>query len=780
MNGNEGGLAEPKYRFSLFLYLCIVLFITASMSAQTVQGYISDSISGEKLPSVNLLITETTNGNSDVTTGTATDIKGFYKITLRSPGSYVIKISFIGYKTQTDSIVLKSGETITKNYMLLRSEVELEQVEVYSRRDTTRQVGVFNLPVELIKSIPSFSGEMNVFGAMTHLPGVTVASELSNGLYIRGGSPDQLLILVDNVTLYNPFHLGGFASAFNSDAVEDINLLKGTFPAKYGGRLAGVLDIKLKENFSGGFKGLLSLGSITSRIAVEGAITDRLSYMISYRNFYLDKIFNLVIPDTKLPFYNFNDLNGKIILNAGAKDRVSLSLYNGKDYLYTSKNAQDAGFEIDWNNTMLNLSWLHLGGEQKFTKVTAVYTGYGFSSLIQNKNPDAYKSDYFSAVDIADIGLKIDGQYFSDERHTVKNGLELIQHNFDIRYSNFYERNVRADNQLLSSYLSTEFAGYIQDEFQVNALLFINSGVRFYYLPKSDFMALEPRLSLVYALTDKVFLKLGAARMNQFVHLLVRNDVVLPTDIWFPSGRDIKPAESDQIALGVEYETEARQYLMTIEAYYKKLNRIYDYSDDAAFSAENRLEDQLTSGTGRAYGAELFLNKRTGDLTGWIGFTTAKTERKFEKLNAGIAFPPKYDIRFDVSVVAMYRIDQQWQIGSTWSFRSGQALTMPTGIYYFPGVYSANSGREQLFLDYSGLNNYRLPAYHKLDMSVSYETKYLEKKTVLALSIYNVYNRSNAFARYLNFPHTSAMADPELKQFTLFPFFPSFSIQMEF
>lgn len=777
-------LPENKFgnrRFLRVFWLIYVLLLlnSANLYAQSVAGTVKDRSSGDALYGVNILAYRTPSVSGASLLGTATDMRGRFEITFPAAGVYYLKVSYIGYKTMIDSVVIPARGSVTKDIQLTADDVMLDQVLVQSKRDTSRQAGFVAIPVEALNTIPTFGGERNLFGAIVMMPGVAVSSELSNGLYIRGSSPDQLLVLVDNVILYNPFHLGGFASAFNTDAVEDIQLIKGAFPAKYGGRLSGVLDVKLKENLPGQFKGLLALGTITSRAAVEGYIIPELNYIISYRTFYLDKIFDLLIPETTLPFYHFNDLNAKVNLRASAKDRVRLSGYFGSDNLFTKENKSDASFDINWENSMLSASWLHLSGEKKFTEVTATYSGYSFSSLLKNNTPDAFKSDYYSSVTISDFGLKVDGQYFSDEKHTLKNGLEVIQHSFTLGYNNYYDSKSAGDERLQTNFIAPEVSGYLQDEFQVHARLFLNSGLRFYYLPKSDFMSAEPRVSLVFALTDKFFIKAAAAQTNQFVHLLVRNDVALPTDIWFPSGKKIQPSKANQGVLGFEYEFAEKEYLLTGEIYYKGMRDIYDYADTASFSPESPLEDQLSAGTGKAYGAELFFNKRTGDFTGWVGFTLAKTERNFEKVNAGRPFPPRYDIRLDLSVVASYKLTKNIELGATWTLKTGQAITMPTGIYYFPGVFSANSDRDQIFLNYSGLNNYRMPSFHKLDMSINYSTEWLGKKTKLNFSVYNVYNHSNPFARYLSFP-AGAYGDPELRQFTLFPVFPSFSILTEF
>jgi hypothetical protein len=756
--------------------------VCAQQSSSRILGTITSSESGEFLIGVNVLLYADSLKTAAPVKGTASSNKGYYELTGLAAGEYWLFASSLGYETLTEKIIIPGDNiTVEFSFSLKATELELDQVLIEARRDTFKTISTIQISPEFLKQLPSMSGEIDVFKALTLLPGVTTASELSSGLYIRGGSPDQTLTLIDGVPVYNPFHLGGLASTFNSDAINDIRLIKGAYPAQYGGRLSSVLDIALKEGSKERFYGTAGIGTLSSRLTLEGPISDNASYFISGRKLYMDLLVKEIVPDKNFPLYNFYDINGKFDYKITAKDKIILSGYTGEDNLYSPEKSEDAGYDINWGNTTLNFSWLHLFEEQKFTNVSLMFTGFNFNTLIIDKNADAFRNDFYSESRIDDYGLKIDGQYFSTEKHTVKNGIEVTLHNFFLVNNNFFSSAVQADERIGSRFNQTEIAAYVQDQWQITPVLSANIGLRGYYLPESRYISPEPRISTVYALTHWFFVKGAFSVTNQFLHLITRNDVVLPTDIWFPSTTKIKPSRSTQGVLGFEAEFNDREYFITAEGYYRDMENLYEYSDNAVFTIEAPTEDQLTQGRGEAYGLELFFNKRKGNFTGWVGYTLSWTRRFFDSINRGKPFYPRYDKRHDVSAVLTYRLSDTWEFGATWSYGTGQAYTMPIGQYYFPGVYSSNQGSPQVFLDYTHINEYRLPPFHKLDISATYKFILSGLKAQLNTSIYNVYNRQNPFARYVNFEADgNVFANPLLKQFTLFPFFPSVSLTLTF
>ncbi len=766
------------------LRICLMLFLVLPCIAQTrtgkVIGKITDIQTGEPLPNANILL-YSDEGRLNQITGTASNLNGTYEIERLSPGEYWIYLQVLGYKPlQQNFIITSPPRTVELDLGMEKTQLRLDEVLVEAKQDTNYNISTIRIDPNFVEQLPSMSGEADVYRALTMLPGVTSSSELSNGLYVRGGSPDQTLTLVDGVTVYNPFHLGGFASSFNSDAIEDIKLIKGGFGAEYGGRISSVLDIKLRSGDPFQDRANIGIGLISSRLAVEGPINENITYMVSGRMLYLDKLQEAFLDDQNYPLYNFYDINAKISANVTDNDMISISAYTGDDNLTSPSNSEDVEYNISWKNTFVNLSWLNVPAQNKYTLFSFNYTSYEFNTLILDQAPDAFKQDFFSTSKIEDYSIKGEGQYLSTEKHSVKIGAEVIIHRFNLLNNNFYTSEIESDERIENSLVGLEGSVFIQDEWRITPLLTANLGLRLYGFPKARYISPEPRAALKYAVTDKFFLKAAYGVGNQFLHLIVRNDVVLPTDMWFPSTPEIKPTYAQQGIFGLEWVSNDKQYLLSAEAYYKDMQKLYEYSDTSTFTFEEKIENQLTVGSGVAYGVELFLNKRSGDFTGWIGYTLAWTERNFNSLNRGITFYPRYDRRHDISVVITYQLSENWEFGMTWNYASGQAYTMPTGQYYFPSIYSSNETGRDIYLDYTNINEYRLPDYHKMDVSATYNFNWVELPCKLTLSVYNIYNKQNAFARYIDyeFNESTNTATPVLKQFTLFPILPTISLSV--
>lgn len=772
-----------QIRRAKIVLLALIIVGKATAQQSEVYGNISDRESNEALIGVNIILYEDSLLKSSVK-GTASDNKGGYRLTGLNTGTHWLVASFIGYEKNITKIKIPSSRIkVENNIKLLRSKVELGQVLIEAKRDTNTPIGQITIDPKFIEQLPTMSGELDLFKALILLPGVATASELSGGLYVRGGSPDQTLTLVDGVVAYNPFHLGGFTSTFNSDAVSDVKLHKGGFPAEYGGRVSSVLDIKLKEGNREKFKTKLGIGLINSRISVDGPLSNSASAILSGRKMYLNSWQNIFMRDEKIPFYGFYDLNGKITLNKGEKDQFTISGYFGSDKLNSPPSASnDVEYDINWGNIFAHISWLHVPTEKKYVKFSFNYTNYNFETLILDKSPYAFRQDFFSTSTIEDFSIKGDGQYLSTDEHKIKAGAEITLHNFTLLNNDFFSTLLKKDERIGNEIIGVETAGYIQDEWTPNPVFTINFGVRFYAFPRARYFKPEPRFSINYALTDRIFLKAAYAEGNQFLHLIVRNDVVLPTDMWFPSTPKVKPTFAKQTIAGIEWNSDDKEYQISVEAYYKPFENLYEYSDTSTFTFEGDIENQLTAGSGFAKGVEFFFQKRMGSLTGWIGYTYAITKRKFATINEGREFFPRYDRRHDVSLLVNYNISEDWDFGLTWVYGTGQAFTMPTGIYYFPGVLSGSGQDIQVFLDYTEINNYRVSAYHKLDLSLNYSLIFMGNNSKLSFSIFNAYNRSNPFARYIIFRRTNNPNEvvPSMQQFSLFPFLPTINFSTEF
>ncbi len=760
-------------KYILILFVLGVSFCFAQTGGR-VEGKVTDIETGEAIGTVAVSVYRDST-RKHLVSGMSVDLKGTFFFNLAA-GNYWLITSSIGYQPSSVKFNIEPAKTLELNVRIKKKLIQLQQIVIEAKRDTFKNTSTIDLDPDFLKTIPTISGEVDVFRALTLLPGVTTSSEISGGLYVRGGSPDQNLTLVDGVAVYNPFHLGGFATTLNTDAISNIRLVKGAYPAEYGGRLSSILDITLRDGSKENFKGAIGLGTISSRFSLEGPISPVSSFMISGRKLYLDILEKQFLKSPIIPLYGFYDLNGKVDYNVSNLDKITLSGYYSNDHLYNSAEDVDAAFDINWQNSALSLGWVHLSGENKFTKLSLNYTGYSFSTLLQDKHPDAFKNDFFAYSAIDDFGLKIDGQYISSGSHTVKNGIELTLHKLNLLNNNYFSQTLTNDERIQNKYIAVETAAYIQDHWQVTPLLYFNLGTRFYYFPVGRYFNFEPRVSGSYNLTEDIFIKGAFAISNQYLHLLVRNDVVLPTDIWFPSTSKISPSKALQGVFGFEADLDDRTYVLSTEGYYRRMNNLYDYSDKSVFSTEVPMEDQLTKGYGDAYGVEIFFNKKKGDLSGWLGYTLSWTRRYFTEINNGEPFYPRYDKRHEISLVLSYKISENWTTGATWNYSTGQAYTMPIGQYYFPGVYSVNPGNH-IFLNYQNVNNYRLPSYHKLDVSTTYKFLWETYSLELTLSIYNVYNRQNPFARYVTFSDAgNGSIKPQLNQFTLFPFFPTISV----
>jgi len=767
--------------------LIIILFSVLSniITAQnnvTISGFITDNISGDPLIGSNILLyKDSISTDTPPFRGASSNRYGFYAIPKIIKGKYIIVFRNIGFRTEIKdlNITITSG-TLSLNIGMIPEEVRLEEVVVSETRD--KEIGPSSVDVspELLKMLPSVSGELDLFKSLQMVPGVKTANELSSGLYIRGGSPDQTLTLVDGVILYNPTHLGNFASTFNTNATQDIRLIKGAFPAEYGGRLSSVLDIKLRSGTKEKNKRKIGLGLVNSYVMLEGPIKEKTTYMVFGRMMYYDQLQKKFDKNSIIPRYNFNDVNAKITYSFSESNIVSLSGMLTEDNLYNPSTSNDILYDIGWENKNISLNWLKISTNSLLLTNSVSYVNYKFNSLLQDVSKFGNPSDYFSSSNLDDILIKSNAELNWDENNRLKVGAELALHQYNLIYTDDYDPNLPLDPNTNTEITALEFSTFIQNEWNISQNLATNVGGRFYYFKNRKYFKIEPRVSVSYNVNDYFSLKAAYADAHQFLHLIVRNDITLPTDLWYPSSSNINPGKSSQYVFGLESEFDRKIYFASIEAYYKIINNLYEYNDANITSDNENIENNFTEGEGEAYGLEFFVNKRAGNLTGWFGYTLSWTKRKFDDLNAGRIFFPRYDRRHDISIVLSYKLHSQINLSATWIYSTGQGYTVPVGQYSFSTPVLGNE--KKLLYDYSQRNTFRMPAYHKLDLSLNYEFNWGTLPLQAYLNLLNVYNQKNAFAYYISArdEEDSLQDNVKMKQIVLFPFLPSIGITFEF
>lgn len=788
--GSKNVRLSMRYIFSICVVVLVLCGNALARQQQptpgyTVSGVVTDSTSGETVVGAAVYITK--DSVSKPLRGAITNKFGFFSIPNIADGTYILNVSLIGYKKQRVPIVV-SGKTKRIDVSIVSQARQAQQVTVTADKETpTSTISTVTVTPQFIQQMPSLGGEVDVFRVLQLLPGVKSASEISSGLYVRGGSPDQNLTLLDGVIVYNPSHLGGFLSTFNSDALKDIKLIKGGFPAEYGGRLSSVLDLTMREGTKEKISGTAGISLIASRAMVEGPINKESTFMISGRRMYLDVLLAMLSPASRdeTPTYYFYDLNAKVNYKLGENDRLFVSGYFGKDVLAEPKRERDQGstFGIDWGNSTANIRWMHIHSDEVFTNFSAIYTDYSFNTSFGEHNPNTSSDFTFSTLSqIRDYMARGELQYFPAAEHRIKAGFETILHKFTANASDSLAPN---SNELIfraTTKNAFEGALYVQDEWDATENLTTNLGGRLYYFNQGNYFQFEPRLSAAYSLTPESRINASFAMAHQFLHLIVRNDIALPTDLWFPSTETIKPSRSIQGTLGYETTLNDNEYKLSVEAYYKDMRNLYEYRDTANFSLGLPLESQFTVGRGEAYGAEVFLNKQVGSFTGWIGYTLSWTKRYFDELNNGKPFYPRYDRRHDVSIALTYRIGESWELGATWVYGTGQAYTMPTGVYVIPNYPNNGLFGDRIRYDYSERNGYRLPAFHKMDLNFMHSFSWFKLPWQVSINIYNAYNHKNPFAQYIatEYDNTTQSSKKVVKQITLFPLIPTFGLSVKF
>ena len=746
----------------IFLVLTFLnLFLKTYSQNSTVSGYVKDAGSGEALIGATCYIPE-------LQTGITSNQYGFYSLTLPN-GSHSVNFSFIGYETQTIRLDLNEDKVL--NISIKEDTKQLEDVVVTgTRRDRnveSTEMSMEKISVKLVKKLPSFMGEVDVLKTITLLPGIQNGGEGSSGLYVRGGGPDENLMILDEAPVYNASHLMGFFSVFNSDAIKDIEVYKGGIPSQYGGKASSVIDIRMKDGNINELHGQAGIGNISSRLTLEGpVIKDKWSFIVSGRRTYADVVGRMMgldeLKENQLYFY---DLNLKTNIQFSHKDRLYISAYSGDDYFKLGESIY-----MRWGNVTGTARWNHIFGNKLFSNTSIIYSNYSYNLGVPGNSADQF--DWNSQI--RDFNIKEDFSWFLNANNRVNFGVNLIKHRFEpgnieAKESSFFQ------TLRLTNYNAIDGAVYASNEQKIGDVLTVKYGLRLSVFqqigvgkvreyenpdaPRSEevineisydkgerigsaYVHLEPRVSFKLTTGETSSVKASYNRMVQNLHLISNTTSPTPLDIWLPTSKYIKPLIADQVAAGYFRNFADNAIETSVEVYYKDMKNVLDYKDGAELFLNEDLETELLTGSGYAYGMELMAKKQEGRLTGWASYTLAKSMRKIPGINNGEAYPSTYDRTHDVSIVLNYDLWDQLSVSTNWVFSTGNPITYPVAKYDVQG---------NTMFYYSKRNGNRIPDYHRMDLSFTYNPKKNENRKVkrsLNVSFYNIYARRNAYSIY--------------------------------
>lgn len=732
----------------------------------TISGYVTDGTSAETLIGANIL-------ESRQQQGTTTNPYGFYSITLPA-GETELSFSYLGYTTRQYRLELSKDTLIN---VLMQDNNQLEEVVIVSDKAeagiTATQMGAQEIPIAQIKNTPSILGEADVMKTIQLMPGVQAGVEGSAGLYVRGGGPDQNLILLDGVPVYNVDHLFGFFSVFTPEAVKKVTLFKSSFPARFGGRLSSVVDVRSNDGDMKKYHGTLSVGLLSSKIQLEGPIIrDKTSFNISARRSYIDLIAKPFMPkDDKISYY-FYDINAKINHKFSDRSRLFLNFYNGKDSYYfkttdSSSSMYKDKMSLNWGNTIATARWNYIFNQKLFSNTTVAYnkyrmdansTVYTKTNLIESISESNYHSNYHSGI--CDWSYLIDFDYNPTPTHRIKFGAGYLHHDFrpEVATSKIQEKEdgITKQDTLYNSISNStiqahEVSAYIEDNFDIGSRLRMNVGLHLsmFRVQKRNYFSAQPRVSARYQLTRHTALKASYTKMSQYIHLLSSTPISMPTDLWVPVTSKIKPMQAHQYSLG-SYYTGLPGWEFSVEGYYKQMRNVLEYKEGVSFlGSSSGWENKVEMGKGRSMGIEFMAQKTTGKTTGWIAYTLAKSDRKFAVggINNGERFPYKYDRRHNLSLVVNHKFSNRIDIGASWIFSTGGTATIAEEVTAIirPGE---DAIQQKDYIEKR--NNYRLPASHRLNIGVNFNKKTKHGVRTWNISLYNAYNAMNPTMIYSN------------------------------
>lgn len=787
----------PKKRDLLLTFFLFIGFLPNALAQKfTLSGFVR-SESGESLIAANVFV-------KGANKGAVSNEYGFYSITLEQ-GVYQVQVSYLGY--QSTLVEIQLNKDIKYNFKLLSAAITKQEVIIEAERadKNTRDasMGRTDLNIEQVKSLPALLGEVDILKAIQLLPGVQTAGEGNTGFYVRGGGPDQNLILLDDAVVYNAAHLFGFFSVFNADAINSTTLIKGGMPAEYGGRISSVLDINMREGNNQTYKTEGGVGLIASRFTTEGPIVkDKSSFILSGRRTYADVLADPFVPSdavAKGSRYYFYDLNAKVNYRFSDKDRIYASAYFGRDVFLFKNRETGLSFEIPWGNASATVRWNHLFSSKLFMNVSAIYSDFDFGTTVEQSQ---FRFSLNSGVKNATA--KVDFDYFPAVNHLIKWGAQYTFHEFRPSLVEAQSGDNVFRPEGVTQLNAHEMAVYAQDQWDITDRIQINAGIRysnytqvgpyiFERFTNADLLekieerrftngdrvvnygGFEPRFLMRFSINTKSSIKLGATRNIQYIHLASSSGNALPTDLWVPSTLKVKPQIGTQYSLGYFRNFKDNTYETSVEVYYKDLQNQIDFRDGAVNGLNTNIENDFVFGRGEAYGAEFFVKKRTGDFTGWIGYTWAWAWRQFPDIMDGRRFPYKFDRRHDLSLVGSYKFDERWLFSSTFVFATGNAFTIPESRYFIEGTIINQIGDR---------NTFRLANYHRLDVAAVYTPRKQGKKvkSEWVFAIYNVYSRMNPYFVYLNNEGSLQQQSltVEARQVSLFPIIPSVSWNFKF
>lgn len=801
--------------------LLIIMLLAVPVTAQryTVSGYITDIESGERLIGASVYDTISRQG-------VVTNVAGFYTLTLPE-GEHALQISYVGYHPSHARALLLNKDTVI--HFPLRPSTRLEEVTVVGRHSInspqSAQMSAIEVPISQIKNIPAIGGEVDVLKAIQLLPGVQSGSEGSAGIYVRGGGPDENLITLDGVPLYNVNHAMGMFSVFNADAIKNVTLYKGNFPARFGSRLSSVIDVRQNDGNSAFWHGGITVGLLAAKMNVEGPIftkaqldslkqgfepraktTFNLSARRTYFDLFMAPILAAVTHEDGFSMtggYYFYDVNAKVSHTFSDRDRLSATYYMGDDVMYMRYSDKSEG-DIDkmsarfrWGNILAAVDWEHQITPRLYSHVQTSYTRYQYK-LGQSLN-EKYKEEGINYVfdqtmtyasNIHDVTLNAQFDYAPTAKHDIKFGGNYTYHLFQPSVGNFYmletdskTEMMRVDTTIGGGLIhGHEAALYFEDTYSPWQWLRLNMGLRgaLYGVNGKVYPSIEPRLGLRALIYKDLAFKVSYSYVSQYVHLLSNTSISMPTDLWVPITKDIPPMRSMQVAAGLSYNL-LNQLEISVEGYYKYSKNLMEYKEGASFmgSAAN-WDEQVTLGNGWSYGVEVLLQRSVGPVTGWIGYTWSRTMRQFDEINFGRPFRAKYDREHDLSITLQYDITKKIDIAATFVYGTGNRATLTTQGYYDPTL-----GK---YIEYAPeRNNFKMPDYHRLDLGINFHVPHKRSgdparsrggwlqnaEHIVNISVYNVYNHMNP---YMIFPSSNG----KLYQISIFPIMPSISYQFKF
>jgi hypothetical protein len=784
-----------RFFFIFFLFFLNVSCVLYAQGKYTISGFVRDSTSNENIIGATVSF-------KSLSKGVTTNQYGFYSLTMVA-GRYLVSVSHIGYESYTEEIQIDQNMTV--HFKLLPRVTQAKEIVIKSDKREANikaaQMGKFDLSIATIKNVPALAGEVDPLKVLQLLPGIRNAGEGNSGLYVRGGGADQNLILLDDAIVYNPGHLFGFFSVFNSDALKNVSLIKGGMPAQYGGRISSVVDISMKDGNSKKFQMEGGIGTVASRLTLQGPIVkEKASYMISARRTYIDVLIKpFVNPESSFAGsgYYFYDLNAKVNYRFSDKDRLYFSGYFGRDVFNFKNKERSFSTRIPWGNSTATLRWNHVFNDRLFSNTSLVWNDYRF---LFEGGQDNFTIRFNSSV--RDLTFKSDFDYYPLPGHQIKFGTMFTRHRFNPQTTSGKSGDVEFVPAKVNIKYANQISLYVQDDWEVNDKWQIQYGIRYslfqqlgpyirsnkdingntmdsvVYAPGKviqQYGGIEPRATIRYSITSTSSIKAGVNRNMQFIHLVSNAGTTLPTDVWVPSTYRVKPQVGWQYSAGYFRNFKDNTWESSLEIYYKTMDNQIEYKEGFTNGIGDP-EESFVFGKGWSYGAEFYLNKAKGKWTGWVGYTLSWTWRRFLDLNAGNKYPARYDRRHDVSVVMNYQRNSKWKFSAVWVYGTGNAFTLPERFFLVEGV---------LTQQYSSINQYRMPAYHRMDVSATYTPKPSKKRRFRSewvFSAYNLYSRQNPYFIYYAQTGSPLQGDLEIeaRQVSLFPVIPAVTYNFKF